>query len=126
THGAATHAGRAQLVEVSAATAPGDLEAGLDEALADRAAGLEVRDEPLRLLLDALGDVDLGDHLLRVFLVVEHAMGDDLDCEWHGTGRGHLEPDLERLRAVRADRGDFIQAIGLGIAQHAHAADYCE
>src|SRR5207247_4146900 len=113
---AAADATPAQLVEFAAAAASGDLEAFLDEALADRAAALEVRDEPLRLLRADLGDVDLGDHLLGVLLLVEHAVRDDLDRERHAPGGGHLEADLQDLRPVRPDRGQFRHALGLRIA----------
>src|SRR5438552_633601 len=118
TGGTATDPSGTEFVEVATAAAAGDLEASLDEALADRATALEVRDDAFRLLLHELGDVDLGDHLLRVLFAVEGAVGDDLDREGHGPGGGHLEPQLDGFRAVGRHGGDIRQTLGLCVADN--------
>src|SRR2546428_14035145 len=81
TGGTATDPSGTEFMEVATAAVAGDLEAFLDEAPADRATALGVRDGAFRLLLHELGDGDLRDHLLRGLLAGEGAVGADLAGE---------------------------------------------
>src|SRR3989449_345866 len=120
--GAPADAGRAQLVGVPPARPPRDREALLDLPLADRAPALVLRDE-LLLLLGSRGpgdDLDLRDHLLRVLLVVHHPVARDLDHEGDHAGGRHADPQGNPLLALRADRGEPLQALHLRVPEDLH------